>query len=89
MKSRFALLSITAAAVAALAVSSCGGGKTAGVTMTPTPPPVDMKQSLDTAQVLAQARMSSESSEPYPVNEGALVLTDTSETTESVGITGP
>jgi hypothetical protein len=52
------------------------------------PPPSVTHQSLDTAQVLAQARHTSETSSPYPVNDDALVLTDTRDTTEPVSING-
>jgi hypothetical protein len=45
-----------------------------------------MAQSLDTAQVLAQARETSETSTPYPVNDGALTLNDTSDTSEPISV---
>ena len=48
------------------------------------PPPTTMTQSLDTAQVLALARLSSETSSPIAVNGGALTLNDTSETSTSI-----
>jgi len=44
--------------------------------------------SLDTAQVLAQAKETSETSAPYAVNDGAMRLTDTSDTSEPLGING-
>lgn len=84
MKHRMAILG--AAAIAAGSISACGGdnGQTAAV-----PPPARVTiQSLDTAQVLAQARHTSETSSPYSVNDGALVLTDTSDTAEPISISG-
>jgi hypothetical protein len=80
------------AAVAAGSISACGGGGGGGgdsgqATSMP-PPPSVTHQSLDTAQVLAQARHTSETSSPYPVNDDALVLTDTRDTTEPVSING-
>lgn len=91
MKCRMAILGV--AAVAAGSISACGGGGGGGdsgqamATAMPAPPSVT-HQSLDTAQVLAQARHTSETSSPYPVNDDALVLTDTRDTTEPVSING-
>jgi hypothetical protein len=65
-------------------ITACGhDDKT---TMNPPPPPPPTVQSLDTAAVLAMAMMSSETSDPIMVNEGVVVLTDTSETTEPISI---
>jgi hypothetical protein len=69
--------------VAGSLMSACGGGASAP------PPPVSQmpqQQVLDTDQLLAQARVTSESSEPYPVDDGLLKFTDTSETTEPIGV---
>jgi len=90
VKCRMAILGV--AAVAAGSISACGGGGggdsgQAMATAMP-PPPSVTHQSLDTAQVLAQARHTSETSSPYPVNDDALVLTDTRDTTEPVSING-
>jgi len=41
---------------------------------------------LVTSQVLAQARQPSETSEPYAVNDGAVSLLDSSETTDPINI---
>lgn len=49
----------------------------------PTP---SVSQSLDTAQVLALARQSSETQSPIVVNGGALTLNDTSETSAPVAV---
>jgi hypothetical protein len=69
--------------VAGSLMSACGGGVNAP------PPPVSQMpqpQALDTEQVLVQARVTSETSEPYPVDDGLLTLTDTSETSEPIGV---
>jgi len=73
-------------AVAAAVLSACGGdgGRTA-----PPPPPASMGLALTTAQVLDRAKQSSETMEPLPVNGGALAITDTSESAESISIVGP
>ena len=85
MKHTMAILGV--AAIAAGSISACGGDN--GQAAAPPPPPARVaNQSLDTAQVLAQARHTSESSSPYPVNDGALVLTDTSDTAEPMSING-
>ena len=68
-------------------VSACGGGGGSDVAQTP-PAPSSSTQALDTAQVLIQARAISETSDPYPVNDGALILTDTSETSEPLSVNG-
>lgn len=83
MKHRIAILGV--AAIALGSMSGCGGGNGQAAM----PPPSMTSQSLDSAQVLAQARHTSETSSPYPVNDGALVLTDASDTTEPIDITGP
>lgn len=51
------------------------------------PPPPATSQSLDTAQVLALAQKSSETSTPIAVNGGALTLNDTSETSAPIAVT--
>jgi hypothetical protein len=43
---------------------------------------------LDTAQVLALAKQTSETSSPFAVNGGALTLTDTSDTSEPISVDG-
>jgi hypothetical protein len=74
------------AVIAAGSISACGGDN--GQAVAAPPPARVANQSLDTAQVLAQARHTSETSSPYPVNDGALVLTDTSDTAEPMSING-
>jgi hypothetical protein len=49
-------------------------------------PVVQAPQSLDTAQVLALAQVTSEASAPIVVNGGALTLNDTSETSAPIAI---
>ena len=84
MKRRIVMMGISA--VAAAILSACGGdgGKPA-----PPPPPASMGLALTTAQVLDRARQSSETTEPLPVNGGALALTDTSESADSISVVGP
>lgn len=67
--------------VAGTLMTACGGGDSH-------PPVTQMQQpqSLDTSQVLAQARVTSETAEPYQVDGGLLTLTDTSETSEPINI---
>lgn len=86
MKHRMAILGVVA--VAAGSMSGCGGGDSGQAAAVTPPPPTVTSQSLDTMQVLAQARQPSETTSPYPVNDGAVVLTDASETTEPVSING-
>ncbi len=61
-------------------VASGSSGSSAPGSTTPTP------QSLDTQLVLAQAQKTSETSSPYPVDDGQLVLNDTSDTTAPISI---
>lgn len=51
----------------------------------PTPPP-STSLSLSTAQVLSLAEVTSETSTPTAVNNGALTLNDTSETSAPVNV---
>jgi hypothetical protein len=74
------------AAICSTLISACGGDGGARVATAPSVPNITT-QSLDTAQVLAQARETSETSVPFPVNKGELVLTDTSDTTEPLTFT--
>jgi hypothetical protein len=84
MKHRLLIFGLVGIATGSLC--ACGGsdaGGSAGMA-----PPPSMTQALDTAQVLAQARQTSETTYPYGVNSGAVVLTDTSDLTESYIIPG-
>ena len=94
MKQTIALISATA--VIGGLLSSCGGGSTTANTGTGTTTgsssgsgtPTSTTQEVDTAQVLALARESSETSEPFAVDNGAFAFTDTSETSEPIAVTG-
>lgn len=68
--------------------AGCGSsGDYAGGSSSPPPPPTPPASlSLDTAQVLALARQTSEVSTPFVVNGGAVKLTDTSDTAESMSV---
>jgi PBP1b-binding outer membrane lipoprotein LpoB len=86
MKTKLAIM--TSVGLAAGLMSGCGsdnGQTTSGST---TPPPASTAQSLDTQQVLAQAKVTSESSAPYTVDNGQLTLTDTSETSDPITVNG-
>lgn len=75
-----------AALLIATALTACGGGSSSSAA---NPPPVIITpsaQSLDTAGVLAQAQRTSEIAVPYQVNDGALTLTDTSETSPPISV---
>lgn len=52
----------------------------------PPAPVVQAPQSLDTAQVLALAQVTSEASAPIVVNGGALTLNDTSDTSAPISV---
>ncbi len=51
-------------------------------------PTTPTAQELDTAQVLTLAQKTSEVSVPIQVDDGALTLTDTSETTAAISVNG-
>ena len=84
MKRRIVMTGISAVAAALLGACGGDGGRAA-----PPPPPAPMGLALTTAQLLDRARQSSETTEPLPVNGGALTITDTSESTDSVSLVGP
>jgi hypothetical protein len=69
------------ATVAAGILSACGGSDEPNATAGSEPP-----QSLDTQQVLVLARLTSDHTQPFQVNDGALTLNDTSETAEPISI---
>jgi len=74
---------LATAAIAAAMLGGCGGDN-AGAPAAAAAPSV--AQSLDTAQVLAQAREGSETSTAYSVNDGAVVLADTSDHSEPLAV---
>jgi hypothetical protein len=82
MKLKIAMTAAMAAAVAAL--SGCGGSDESAAMAPPATTPAG--RGLVTSQVLAQARQPSETSEPYAVNDGAVSLLDSRETTDPINI---
>ena len=68
-------------ALAALLAGGCGGGDSGSMSAANPAP-----QALDTMQVLALARQSSEVSAPMAVDDGALTLTDASESSEPINV---
>ena len=78
MKHNIAVIATAALVVAA--VTACHDHGSSG-SSEPTGP-----QSLDTAQVLDQARHTTETGSPYAVNDGLLTLTDTSDTSEPISV---
>jgi hypothetical protein len=69
--------------------AGCGGTGATSVAPAATataqlPPPQSHTQSLDTGQLLEQARQASETSDPYAVDAGALRLTDTSDSSDPI-----
>lgn len=92
MKSKILLIGLCAAVSVA---AGCGGNDDAVPSMTSTtppmmpptpPPPTSNPTSFDTAQVLAMAQQTSETSAPVEVNGGAFAFTDTSETTTPITV---
>jgi hypothetical protein len=71
---------IATAALVVAAVTACHDHGSTGSSESTGP------QSIGTAQVLDQARHTTETGSPYPVNDRALTLTDTSETSEPIGV---
>jgi hypothetical protein len=84
MKHRLVIFGL--AAIIAGSLSACGGGDGGSPAVAATPP--SMVQALDTAEVLAQSRQTSETTYPYPVNFGAVYFTDTSDFTDPYIIPG-
>lgn len=76
-------LKLGIAAIAAATLGGCGGDNGGTAAATPSP---SVAQSLNTAQVLAQAREASETSTAYSVNDGVVVLSDTSDHTEPLAV---
>jgi hypothetical protein len=61
-----------------------GAGAAGSAAPAPSPQPQVHVQSLDTLQLLEQARQVSNTADPYLVNGGALRLTDTSEGSDPI-----
>jgi hypothetical protein len=84
MKRKVAIM--TSVGLAAGLVSGCGGGnngQTAGAGGGSTAP---TSVSLATGDVLSLAQKSSETAAPFAVDGGAVMLTDTSDTSEPINI---
>jgi hypothetical protein len=85
---------IGAAALAVLALSGCGGGGSNSSTASSSSSSssssggMSSAQQLDSAQVLALAQKTSEVSSPFQVDDGALTLTDTSDSSAPIGVDG-
>jgi hypothetical protein len=86
MKPNSILVAVSALIAGALAGCGASGGSPVATTQAAMPPAQSHSQSLDTEQVLGQARKTSESADPYPVNAGALTLTDTSDSSEPIAV---
>lgn len=79
-------IAIGVSALACLGLISCGGGDGYGNSGSPTS---GQTQTLDTEQVLALAQQRSDISEPFPVNNGATVITPPDDqTAEPISING-
>jgi hypothetical protein len=85
MKHRMVAIS---AILATVSLGACGGHGESVNNPNPPPPPMSQQQILDTNGVLELAKKTSETSAPFAVNDGALQLTDTSETTDPVSLNG-
>lgn len=72
------IILIGTAALVAGSATGCGGGSSNSAASASAP----SAQSMDTSQALAQAQSPSETTEPYQVADGALTLTDTSDTSD-------
>jgi hypothetical protein len=80
---------IGAAALATIILASCGGSDGDSGNASTGSSTTSTTSSFDTADVWAQALQKSETTEPYALNNGAVVLSDTSDTTQPISITGP
>jgi hypothetical protein len=80
---------IGAAALATIILASCGGSDGASGNASTGTSTTSTTSSFDTADVWAQALQKSETTEPYALNNGAVVFSDTSDTTQPISITGP
>jgi hypothetical protein len=78
------ILKMGAAAIAAASLSACGdhGSSSTSTTTAPT------TQELDSAAVLSMAQKTSETSEPIALDNNAVILTDTSDTTQPISVNG-
>ena len=87
MKRKYVLTTLAGSSLGLMA--ACGsGGHEDSTALAPTGQQTSTVQSLDTAKVLALAQKTSETSSPFMVDDGQLLLTDTSESGEPVSING-
>jgi hypothetical protein len=85
MKRKIAMM--TSVGLAAGLVSGCGGGNSGqagGAGSGSSTPPTSV--SLMTVDVLTLAQKTSETAAPFAVDGGAVLLTDTSETSEPINV---
>ena len=92
MKRNGILIALTAILTGTLAGCDDESGMSAAsaagsAAQSPSPQPQVHAQSLDTLQLLEQARQVSNTADPYLVNGGALRLTDTSESSDPILVT--
>jgi predicted small secreted protein len=64
------------------------GGNPSSGSSAPSGTTTPTSQSLDTAGVLALAKIQLDTATPFTVDSGALTLTDTSDTTTPIAVTG-
>ena len=83
MKSKILLLG----ALGAVSMLAACGGHDDNAAPPATTSTSSGSMSLDTAQVLAMAQVTSETSSPIAVNGGAVTLSDTSETSSPIAVT--
>jgi hypothetical protein len=87
MKCKSLMFGAMGAAVIAVMAAGCGNNNGSSAAAVAIPPPVtSTTMALDTAQVLALAQVKSETSSPFPVDSGAFVFVDTSETTSPISV---
>jgi hypothetical protein len=63
-------------------IAACGGNDRSTASAPPAPTP----QTVDTADVLGLAQVSSEASIPFPVNRDLVTFSDTSETSAPISV---
>jgi hypothetical protein len=84
MKRKLAIM--TSVGVAAGLVSGCGGGDNGQAAMGGGGGSPPTSVSLATGDVLSLAQKSSETATPFAVDGGAIILSDTSETSEPINV---
>ncbi len=84
MTSKMFMFAAMGAALMAVGCGNNNGGSAASTVITP--PVTSSTKALDTAQVLALAQVTSETSSPFAVDNGAFTFIDTSETTSPISL---